>query len=100
MSNSAIFKDATSIIIHLYCFSLSLKKKKKEEVDLQVLRVTQKQQFKDEWNTPKIVAKNNQYNPRKIAKEKQSRKQKWEEKQLSGYFKRQTAEIAIEMTWI
>ena len=28
-----------------------------------------------------------------------SRKQKWEEKQLYGYFKRQTGEISHEKTW-
>ena len=34
----------------------------------------------------------------KINRTEITRKQKWEEKQLNGYFKRQTREILLEMT--
>ena len=30
---------------------------------------------------------------------KANRKQKWKEKQLYGYFKRQTSDISLEKTW-
>ena len=46
-----------------------------------------------------MAANNNRYNiwtNRKITK---TRKQRWEEKQLYGHFKRQIGEVAHEKTW-
>ena len=46
-----------------------------------------------------ITAAKNNKNNKKINRTTVTRKQKWEEKQLSGYFKRQTSEISHEKTW-
>ena len=45
------------------------------------------------------AARNSKCNIWTIRDTIKTRKQKWEEKQLNGYFKRQTAEIAHEMSW-
>ena len=46
-----------------------------------------------------IAATKNNTNRTRINRTTISQKQKWEEKQLHGYFKQQTSEILYETTW-
>ena len=77
---------------------------KKEEEDSLALKIvlcidtTTKKLNKKTWGTLITAARNNNDNTR-INRTAIIRKQKWEEKQLYGYFKLQIREISLEKIW-
>ena len=67
------------------------------------MKITSKHECKYDIKMSKerlITATRNNTENKKINRKTITRKQKWEEKQLYGYFKRQTKEISHEKTWI
>ena len=79
-----------------------MSQKKKEEEDSPVLKVVTMHRLEDNRKTRRgrliTVTRNNTDNT-SINRTKITRKQKWGEKQLYGYFKRQTSEIFQGNTW-
>ena len=69
----------------------------KEEEDSTVVEIAWMHQYNDTTTTQKVQRKRPEI--ALINWVTTDRKQKWEEKQLFGYFKRQADEISHEKTW-
>ena len=78
-----------------------IRREEKEEEDLLVLKIGQMHQYKDSRISLKRINASgcNMNDNIRINKATKTRKQKWKEKQLYGYFKQQNDKISHEKTW-